>query len=560
VDAGAAPEGRARNSDQEDDVMDDRVRATRGRAVPAGGSGWRGDLTRAEFLRLSAVLGAGLTMPGFLAGCGGDDGADDAAPTGHVRFLSAENFWADWEPYQAFALSQWRLNKQVYDYLLDFPNGDLTQPEEMLATSWEQVDDRTWEFELREGVQFHDGTPFTAEDVKASIERASGATEAEVALSLFWVPATVEVVDEHRVRLSTEQPYGALFGSLFGTPIVSHQDLEGSEEQLREQPNGTGPFRLVENAPTRKVMEANTDYWGGAPNIERMTWEFVQDPQTRLDALRTGQAQAIDRVPPEHRPIIEGDGNLEITSVTGIENVGLFVRPGRSELWDGNQQFREAVAWSIDRQAIVEELLGGETRLADSFLPSEGLYHQTQSPEYTLDVDRARQLLEEAGVPDGGAEFELWIATGFLPRAREIGEAIADTMRQVGLNPRIVTSDVSGLIDDVFSEGGSGLMYHLSWSSSGDPHHALAPLIQTGGIWSPSDEEVDRLLQAGAETTDEGEREAAYSELQSYLWQTLHHIPLYYSEFAIGHTAELQDLRVLPNVFETYFYPARMGG
>src|SRR5690606_9092456 len=91
-----------------------------------------------------------------------------------VRFLMAENFWADWVPYSSTALSQKRLERQIYDYLVDFPTGDLSQPEPSLATSWEQIDDTTWEFTLRDDVVFHDGQPLTAADVKASVELASG--------------------------------------------------------------------------------------------------------------------------------------------------------------------------------------------------------------------------------------------------------------------------------------------------------------------------------------------------------------------------------------------------
>jgi peptide/nickel transport system substrate-binding protein len=123
-----------------------------------------------------------------LAACADDDEPDatpptdadgDAAaePSGSVRFLIAENFWADWSPYASTAQSQRRLERQIYDFLVDFPSGDPSQPEPMLATEWEQVDDLTWEFSLREGVQFHDGSPLTAEDVKASIELGSGFSE-----------------------------------------------------------------------------------------------------------------------------------------------------------------------------------------------------------------------------------------------------------------------------------------------------------------------------------------------------------------------------------------------
>jgi peptide/nickel transport system substrate-binding protein len=234
----------------------------------------------------------------------------------------------------------------------------------------------------------------------------------------------------------------------------------------------------------------------------------------------------------------------------------LWVHPGRLDLWTTNQQFREAVNWSIDREALVRDLVKGQSKVMTSFLPHGALYHVDQSPAYTFDLEKARASLEAAGVSDGGPEFELWGATGFQPRAKEVVEAIADRMTQVGLKPKIVLADVSGVIDDIFSENGTGLMYHLSWSSSGDPHAALQPLASPF-VWSDGDPKIDELVQAGAATTNPEERAAVYAELQQYFWQKLPHVPLYNSDFTIAHSKQLTGLRVLPN-FNTDFYPARL--
>jgi peptide/nickel transport system substrate-binding protein len=524
-----------------------------------GGTPFTRPITRRDLLR----YGAGAASLSLLAACGnGEPSAargspsPPAEPTGSVRFLSAESFWADWDPYQTNALSQFRLNKQIYDMLLDFPSGDLNQPKAMLATEWTQVDDRTWEFKLREGVKFHDGKELNSEDVKASLELASGTTKTETVHSGSWVPTTVEVVDDLTVRLVTEAPFGPLFSSLFNTQIVSAADLAGDPEKLKKSPNGTGPFRLVTDEPDRKVMEANPEYWAGAPHIADLTWEFVQDPQTRLNALIAGQAEAIDRVPPQHLEVIDNDDALELTSVTGIENVNLWVRPGRFELWDTNRDFREAVLWSIDRQGLVDNLVLGQSRVATSFLPNNALFYEEQSPAFSLDPERAQELLESAGVADGGPEFELWVAEGFLPRATEVVESIVNSMEQVGLKPKVVTTDISAMIDDIFSDGGSGAMYHISWASSGDPNAALAQLLGRDGVWATDDEEVFTLIEQGAAETDPDNRADIYAELQQHLWESVPHAPLYYSDFTIGHTARLRDLRTLPNQFETYFYPA----
>src|SRR5918992_507302 len=231
-------------------------------------------ISRRDLFRYGGAAG----LAAFLAAWGGKRGP--ASPTGTVRFLNAENFWADWQPYASTALSQVRLERQVYDYLVDFPTGDLSRPEPALATAFRQVDDRTWEFELREGVTFHEGQKLSAEDVKASVELASGFS-AESAYSINWLPAEVEVVDDLTARITTEKPFAPMLVALwFYAPILSAEWLEGDPERLKTQPNGTGAFRLVEDEVTVKTMEANPDYWGDPPLIQTLIWEFIQDPQT----------------------------------------------------------------------------------------------------------------------------------------------------------------------------------------------------------------------------------------------------------------------------------------
>ena len=524
------------------------------------------DRPRGRRRRRRRLTGALIALAVVAAACGNDDGEPAAEPgeaadgaTGEVRFLSAEAFWADWSPYQSTALSQRRLERHVYDYLVDFPTGDLTEePEPQLATDWRQIDDTTWEFDLRDGVVFHDGQPFTAEDVKASVELASGLVE-ETAYAQNWVPAEVEVVDDLTARITTEEPFAALFAELWWTPIVSAETLAGDPDDVARAPNGTGPFRLVDDQTTVKTMEANPDYWGEPPKIDTLVWEFIQDPQTRLNALLSGEADVIDRVPPQQLERLEGEEGIELVQVTAIESVNLWVRPGRLPLWEENEHYREAFAWSIDRQALVDNLLLGETKLAESFLPPDTNFFSPQEPTYGFDPERARAALEEGGIEDGGPEFELWVAEGFLPRASEVVAAIADSMQQVGLKPKIVTSDIDGMIDDIFSENGTGAVYHLSWATDGDAH-SHAQVYGTGFVWNAGlgADRIDDLIQTGLTALDQDERADVYAELQSFMWDLLPHIPLYNTDFTIAHRSDLQGLLIQPNVLRTDFHRAEL--
>ncbi len=475
-----------------------------------------------------------------------------------VRFLIAENFWADWEPYNYAAQSQRRVARQVFDHLVEADSPNIEELSPGLATSWEIVDDTTWEFKLREGVKFHNGQSFTAKDVKASIELATGAAGVENLQSARWLPVTVEIVDDYTVRLKTEEPHGPLLLGLPEIEIHSAEDLEaGDEDQLRHRPNGTGPYRLVKDEPTRKTMEAFPDYWGGEATIKNLVWEFVQEPQVRLSALLAGQAHAIDRVPPEHLGVIEGSPDFSLTSVPGMEMVVLWFQWNPDAPWT-NPDFRKAIAWSVDREALARDLVQGNSTVAKSYLPDAAKFFEVQEPAYTFDPDKAKEYLEKAGMPDGGPEFELWVAEGFQPRAKEVGEAMVSSMKEVGLKPKLVVTDLAGLINAIgLGTEGAFRMIHISWSGNGDPDRHLRFVFYDGGVLWTKDDKVNELLDAGSSAVRDEDRARIYGELQEHMWETLPNLQLYTSDFTVAYTDRLEGLRVLPN-FATDFYPARL--
>ena len=163
-------------------------------------------------------------------------------------------------------------------------------------------------------------------------------------------------------------------------------------------------------------------------------------------------------------------------------------------------------------------------------------------------------------MPDGGPEFELWVAEGFLPRADEVVQAIVAQMEQVGLKPRVVTADVAALIDDIFTEGGTGAMYHLSWASSGDPHHAAA-VYSSAFAWYFGDEQLQALIDAGRDHPGPGAagadlRRRSRPDCGSRRGTSRCTTPTSPSPTP----SNLTGVLVQPNVFRTDFYPAELVG
>src|SRR5215472_12120126 len=518
-----------------------------------------GQISRRQFLYTASLLGlsAGLAEP--IAAC--STGPQGGGPTGSVRFLVAESFWANWHPYLHTAQVQRRLEQQIFDHLVEIESNDFSKYSPGLAKSWKQVDDTTLEVTLQQGVKFHKGQEFTAVDVKASMELATGASAETEKMSTAgrFVPTTVEVVDKHTARLKTKTPFAPLLNELSILPILSAADIKSGTDALKAAPNGTGPFKLTMDEKDRKSMESFSGYWRGSPKIKTLVWEFIQDSQTRLNALLAGQAQAIDRVPPEQIQVIKGSSHVSMISATGLENVNLWMRQDPPAPWD-NPKVREAVAWSIDREALVKNLVGGASEVAKSLLPNHAAFAVPQSPSYTFDPEKAKAALSAAGVTQT-PEFVLWGTTGFLPRSREVVEAIADSLQKTGFRPKVTITDVAAIIDALFGKDRTnGLMFHLSWSSTGDPHSALSLLYHSPGAWSGAhDPKIDDWLDRGAATQQSDARAKIYGDLQQYLWKMVPHIPLYNSDFTIAHSKNLTGIRALSN-FMTYFYPASMGG
>lgn len=530
----------------------------------------RGQITRRQFTQAAAFFGFGAIAAPVAAPAHVARALPAAQAPGEVRFLIAEAFWADWHQYLSTAQSQWRLGRQLFDTLVQLEGADFADFTPGLAESWSQVDDLTTEFVLRQGVVFHNGQPFTGADVKASVELATGATAEVTTTASRWVPTTVEVVDDFTVRLTTATPFAPLMNELSRLPILSSADIQPADDPatpsagidtLKAAPNGTGPFRLVSDDQNVKTMEANPDYWGGAPQIQTLVWEYIQDSQTRLNAFLAGQAQAIDRVAPEHFPILEATPDVTLVSTTGFENVNLWMRQDAPAPWDpANVALRQAVAWSIDREALVASLVGGASEVAYSHIPNDAVYAVPQEPAYGFDSERAKALLAEAGFAEGGPELPLWGVSGFLPRGEEVAEAIAASLAEVGFQVQLQITDIAGLIDALFNEDKPGIFFHVSWSSNGDPHGALATLYKSPGAWvGIHDATVDELIDKGAATVDPEARGEIYAELQHYLWENVIHVPLYNSDFTVAMTSRLSGVTVLPN-FDTIFKGATLVG
>jgi peptide/nickel transport system substrate-binding protein len=526
----------------------------------------RGEISRRDFARLTSMLGIVAVAPTALAACGSKATTGGGAATGgggggkdSLRFLVGESFWANWHPYNHTAQIGFKIQRNLFDRLVEVQPDMSLKPG--LAESWRQVDARTWEFKLRRGVTFHEGQPLTAEDVKASVQLASGYDgdrDEPLAMAATWgVPHKGEVVDELTVRLIGAEPFGPLLNTLAITDVLSAEDIARGRTTLERRPNGTGAFELADDKPNVKTLERFEDYYRGPAKLRTLTWEFIQDSQTRLNALLAGQADVIDRVEPDQLPLIEKSGGARAISVTAPEIQSMWFRMDKDP-FGSNAGLRRAFAWSLDRESMAG-LVGGKAATADSHLATGIEFRAPQQPAYVFDPERARAELARAGGP---VSFELGSSTGFYPKSKEICELAQQNLEEVGFTCKLTLLELAAWIDMLFGRGRPGEVFYGGWGNlTKDPDFALATLLHSPGAWTGAhDRRTDALIDAGKTETDPAARERTYGRLQEYLWsEYVPAVPILYSDLSNGLRDDVQGYEVYPT-FVQEFWPVEISG
>lgn len=343
--------------------------------------------------------------------------------------------------------------RQVFDLLIDLDSSGRFVPR--LAESWRAIDDRTWEFKLREGVRFHDGTPFTAEDVAFSYARVPNVPNSPGPFTpAVRLISRVEVVDPRTVRFHTRDPHPFLEHDIAAVFILSRTvhatatlaDFNGGRAMI-----GTGAYRHVSyQIGERQEVVRNPEFWGPAQPWERVVTRVISNSGARSAALLSGDVDVIDSVPSQDVPRLEREPRIAVFGVEANTTSYLFPdamrdatpfatdkqgRPlPRNPLAD--QRVRTALSLGINRQAIVERLLQGQGRAADQFAAPALEGRAPGLPPLPYDPDRARRLLAEAGYPDG---FRLTIhgPNGWFAGDAEVMQAIAQGWTRIGIETRV---------------------------------------------------------------------------------------------------------------------------
>lgn len=428
-----------------------------------------------------------------------------------------------------------------------------------LAESWDISDDGTeYTFKLREGVTFHNGEPFTADSVVFSWERGKQDT---MQWSDRWVVAdAVEKIDDFTVKVTTAdgKPNPLLLRIMADDwGMVPPQYLEEvGEEGFAEHPVGTGPFMFVEWAKgDRIVFEANPDYWEeGLPKVQTLIFRPIPESSTRVAAIQTGEVDIVGRLSSE-----------EAQSLLGVENVKVVRYPvdrvyyiAFNNLTTGVGQptedpmVRQAMNYAVDVDAIIDALFDGYGQPSTGYVTSANWGYDESIEPFGYDPDKARDLLTEAGYPDG-FEMDFACPAGAYTNFEQVCEAIQGYLGDVGIQTNLEIME-SGQYWDLEAKKELPPLFGDSWSErSGEAlprlQGALGGNEASFSAWS--DPEIDRLMGEISTTVDDDARADLYVELQQYMQENPPFIYLYEPVTFEAINPKVQDYR--PRPAENYF-------
>ena len=407
--------------------------------------------------------------------------------------------------------------EHIYDRLLD-RDAKTLKPKPMLATGWKVVNDTTWEFTLRPGVKFHNGEPFTAHAVKATIDYAlDPANKSHYATSSYWKPVKeVQVVNDLTVRFVTDKPYPSLIdhASLTDLLVLPPKALkELGPQKLAEHPIGTGPFKFVEwRRDERLVVERNPDYWQSPADASRVTFRFIPEFSARLAALLSGEIDIMKDVPPHVIDAVERSGRAKLRSTVSsrINYLALVnLKPGPMQ----DVRVRRAMNHAVDVDELIAKVLKGHaTRLCGPLAPPNADFAKVEC--YKHDPARAQALFKEAGVDPAKLVLTLDTPSGRYPLDKDVSQAIAAQLGKLGIKTSVVVNEWGTHLDKIKNRN-TGDLFFLGWGPALYGQGTIEPLFMANQTYSSygNNKLIDDKIARAITLVDPKARAAAYAEL-----------------------------------------------
>lgn len=479
------------------------------------------------------------------------------------------------------------VRNNIYETLV-YLDGDMeVQPR--LATEWEEVDETTWEFTLKEGVTFHDGSEFNAEVVEANLDRILDPAVASPRMFLYEMVTDVEAVDDYTVQITLEYPFAPILahlahdaGGMLSKDVIDadyeaaladageemsveeyyelreeggdqHQEVadaitDATGNHVSENAIGTGPFTLESRSAGEEVVLANNAEYHDEENaaeLDSVTFKVVPETAARIAEIETGSSHVAGATEPTNVERIESHDAIELnqTPSLGLSYVGFNVE--KEPLDD--PLVRQAISHAIDREAIIDGIYEGVGTAAEGPL-APGVFGYDEDVEgIQYDLDRAKELMAEAGQEDG---FELEILTNDdNPQRVDTAIYIQEALEELNIDVSVQQLEWGAYLET--TAAGDHDMFVLGWSTvTGDADYGMYALLHSSMHGDPgnrsflSNDNVDELLEEGRTETDPDARQEIYSELQEGLVDVAPMIYIHHQDFLTGISSDVENFEI----------------
>lgn len=493
---------------------------------------------------IAAILTISFLSPFLLAACSNEEPNDASSPFQDTLIFARGGDAVSLDPSEVTDGESENVAQSILETLTTFAEGETTT-EPLLATEWQESEDGlTYTFTLRDGVKFHDGTDFNADAVVFNFERWMNGSAEDFPMygSVFGGykddpshnVASVLAVDESKFELKLKGTQPTLLKDLALTPlsISSPAAIEESGDDYRSNPVGTGPFIFKEWQPNdRIVLEKNDEYWlDGYPKLEQVIFRTIPDNSARFNALLSGEVDIVSGLDSENHEQVEENPELQLFSNPPL-NLGYLGMTITHEPFD-DPLVRQALSYAVNKDAMVDAFFSEGTIAAKNPIPPAVEGYNDEIEPYPYDPEKAKELLAEAGFPDG-FEMELYampVSRPYMPDGAKVAEYLQSNFADIGVKAEIVTFEWATYIEKALN--GEADTFLLGWTGmNGDADNFIHNLWHGDNIGSTNstqynNPELNTILDKARTITDQQERNELYEQAQIIMHDDPPVIPL----------------------------------